>query len=101
MATYKDTDKIISHLNDEIEACGNPDIENEPIAYGTTLGLLSAKSFIETAEIADTQEVRRARWIKAECSEKDGDATCSACGHWDWSDCNYCSNCGAKMDGKE
>lgn len=36
-------------------------------------------------------------WVKAECSEKDGDATCSACGHWDWSDCNYCSNCGAKM----
>ena len=36
-------------------------------------------------------------WIKAECSEKNGNATCSVCGHWDWSDCNYCSNCGAKM----
>lgn len=36
-------------------------------------------------------------WIKAECSEKNGNATCSACGHWDWSDCKYCSNCGAKM----
>lgn len=37
------------------------------------------------------------KWIKAACSEKDGDATCSVCGHWDWSECNYCSNCGAKM----
>lgn len=36
-------------------------------------------------------------WIKAECSEKDGDSNCSVCGHWDWSDCKYCSNCGAKM----
>ena len=38
-----------------------------------------------------------AKWIKAECSEKDGDANCSNCGHWDWSDCNYCSNCGENM----
>lgn len=38
-------------------------------------------------------------WVKAECSEKDGDATCSVCGHWDWSDCKHCSNCGAKMEG--
>ena len=42
--------------------------------------------------------IREGKWIKAQCSEKDGDANCSACGHWDWSDCNYCSNCGAKMD---
>lgn len=38
-------------------------------------------------------------WVKAECSEKDGDSNCSVCGHWDWSDCKYCSNCGAKMEG--
>ena len=38
-----------------------------------------------------------ATWIKAECSEKDGDANCSNCGHWDWSDYNYCSNCGEYM----
>jgi hypothetical protein len=40
---------------------------------------------------------RAAKWIKAECSEKDGDATCSYCGHWDWSDGNYCSVCGSRM----
>ena len=40
---------------------------------------------------------RAAKWIKAECSEKDGDATCSHCGHWDWSDGNYCSVCGSRM----
>lgn len=64
MATYKNTDKIISHLNDEIEACGNPDSDNEPIAYGTKLGLLSAKAFIETAETIDVQEIVRCKDCK-------------------------------------
>lgn len=44
-------------------------------------------------------EVVHGRWIKAECSEKDGNSSCSECGHWDWNDCNYCPNCGAKMNG--
>lgn len=55
---------------------------------------------LPTEEVHDITS-RAGRWIKAECSEKDGDATCSACGHWDWSDCNYCSNCGAKMRSDE
>ena len=44
------------------------------------------------------KEVKYGEWIKAPCSEKDGDAHCSECNHWDWSDCKYCSSCGAKMD---
>ena len=40
---------------------------------------------------------KEGEWIKATCSEKDGNAHCSVCNHWDWSDCNYCSKCGAKM----
>ena len=47
---------------------------------------------------ADVTEVRHGKWIKAGCSEKYGNANCSECGYWDWSDCNFCSNCGAKMD---
>lgn len=46
------------------------------------------------------RKVTQAEWISAPCSEKDGNATCSACGHWDWSDCNYCSCCGAEMVGR-
>lgn len=46
---------------------------------------------------ADVAEVKHGKWIKAWCSEKDGNSNCSECNHWDWSDCNYCSNCGAKM----
>ena len=50
--------------------------------------------YIQTADVV---EVRHGEWIKAPCSEKDGNARCSECNHWDWSDCNYCLNCGAKM----
>lgn len=102
MATYKNTDKIISHLNDEIEACGNPDIDNEPIAFGTKLGLLSAKSFIETAEIADVQEVRHAKWITIgkDITER---IVCSNCHSHKGSNLKppFCNQCGAKMNEKE
>ena len=54
---------------------------------------------IEELSIADVEEVRHAYWVKASCSEWDGDANCSYCGNWDWSDKKYCSSCGAKMDG--
>lgn len=53
--------------------------------------------------IVDLNESKQTvgRWIKAECSEKNGDSSCSVCGHWDWSDCNYCSSCGSKMGGTD
>lgn len=40
---------------------------------------------------------KHARWIRAECSEKDGNANCSNCGQWDWDDAKYCKGCGSKM----
>ena len=53
MPKYIDADKIISHLNDEIEACGDPDVYSQPVAYGTYLGLQYARSAVETAETAE------------------------------------------------
>ena len=53
---------------------------------------------LKKAEIVDAAPVVHGRWIKAECSEKDGNARCSNCGQWEWDNCNYCPNCGAKMD---
>ena len=54
---------------------------------------------IASQETVDAVEVVHGRWVKAECSEKNGNSNCSNCGHFDWNDCNYCPNCGAKMDG--
>ena len=54
---YVNADKIISHLKDEIEACENPDVYAQPVAYGTRLGLEYSKSLVETAETADVVQV--------------------------------------------
>lgn len=48
---------------------------------------------------ADVEPVRHGKWILAPYAEKCGNAYCSECNHFDWSDCKYCSECGAKMDG--
>ena len=59
MARYIDADKIISHLNDEIEACGDCDVYSKPVVYGARLGLEYSKSLVETAETADVVQIVR------------------------------------------
>ena len=59
MPQYANAGKIISHLNEEIEACGDCDVYSQPVVYGTYLGLTYAKSVAETAETADVVEVVR------------------------------------------
>ena len=61
MSKYIDADKIISHLNDEIEACGDHDVDYQPVTYGTYLGLEYSKSLVETAETADVVHVVRCK----------------------------------------
>ena len=105
MARYIDADKILSHLNDEIEACGDPDVDFQPVVYGTYLGLKSSKSFVETAETADVQEVRHGRWISNDLGGYKWAYYCSECGWVDGYPFNdrhkYCPKCGAKMKGGE
>ena len=60
-----------------------------------------AKARIEAEPAADVAPVVHARW------ENYSPVTikCSRCGHvihdWRYSECKYCPNCGAKMDGGE
>lgn len=61
MARYIDADKIMEHLNDEIEACENPDVYSQPVVYGTRFGLEYSKSLVETAETADVIQVVRCK----------------------------------------
>ena len=61
MARYIDADKIIEHLNDEIEACGDCDVCFRPVTYGTRLGLEYSKSLVETAETADVVRIVRCK----------------------------------------
>ena len=61
MPRYINVDKIIEHLNDEIEGCGDCDVYSQPVVYGTRLGLEYSKSLVETAEIADVVQVVRCK----------------------------------------
>ena len=61
MSKYIDADKIISHLNDEIEGCEDCDVCFRPVKYGTRLGLEYSKSLVKTAETADVVEVVRCK----------------------------------------
>ena len=61
MSRYIDADKIIEHLNDEIEACGDCGVCFRPATYGTRLGLEYSKSLVKTAETADVVEVVRCK----------------------------------------
>lgn len=111
MTRYINADKILSHLNDEIKACGDCYVYSQPVVYGTYLGLTYARSVVETAETADVQEVRHGRWIDLHDENVLYEQTykCSACGEWFVIEAGtpkengykYCPNCGARMDGEK
>lgn len=61
MARYIDADKIMEHLNDEIEGCEDCDVCFRPVTYGTRLGLEYSKSLVETAETADVVQAVRCK----------------------------------------
>ena len=43
-------------------------------------------------------KVKHGRWIKCGDVYSDGDYECSECHKREWSDTDYCPNCGARMD---
>lgn len=61
MPKYVNADKIIEHLNDELEGWEDCDVCFKPVTYGTRLGLEYSKSLVETAETADVVQVVRCK----------------------------------------
>ena len=102
MARYIDADKLIGHLKDLIEECENPNVDTQPITYGTVLGLKGALSFAETLPTADVVEVKHGEWVGGEFNNYSGEyeEQCSNCKKFSREYTRpYCPNCGAKMDG--
>ncbi len=64
MANYIDANKLIAHLEDEIEEC-HPAVgsgeKDKSVAYGTMLGLKSAIAFAKALRTADVVEVVRCK----------------------------------------
>ena len=105
MARYIDAEKIQSLLEEEIEGCGNPTADDNPIAYGTTLGLKMALSYAKTLPTADAAPVVHAHWQQGISGMYAGKCACSECtrtikGKLEdiEADCKFCPYCGAKMD---
>ena len=59
-----------------------------------TVGVLAA---IDKQPTIDAEPVKHGRWI---WDKRFSDYTCSECHNWDLKTPNYCSNCGARMDGE-
>lgn len=105
MARYIDAEKMQSLLEEEIEECDNPTANDNPIAYGTTLGLKMALSYAKTLPTADVAPVVHAAWLLAGVDHfwNKYIFVCSRCKRRekvsqrkDLKDLPYC-HCGAKM----
>ena len=48
--------------------------------------------------LLDTQEVKHGHWVVANDEDDEESYRCSKCGDLEYYTCNYCPNCGAKMD---
>ncbi len=63
MEKYINAEDLIRHLEDAIKECDDPNVDYEPLAYGTVLGLRYALSFAQTLSTADVAEVKHGRWL--------------------------------------
>ena len=54
--TYKIIQKIKQSIKDDMEDCGCPHPEHDPIAYGVVLGLKGALANIQAIEVLYCQE---------------------------------------------
>ena len=91
------TEKRLIDANEAIERAKKSD----EIVWSSIWETSEVVDFLEDCPIVDAVEVVHGRWDNLE-----GDPMwqkCSACGfvvQYSYSkDCNYCPNCGAKMDG--
>jgi rubrerythrin len=99
MAEYIEREKLTKHIEDEIEAFGNPSESQNPLAYGGVLALKYCKSIAVTLPTADVVEVRHGEWREA--NKQYPRYVCTACNHlFNNKNYNYCPCCGAKMDGE-
>ena len=64
MKEYIEREKLTKHIEDEIEAFGNPNESDNPVAYGGLLSMKYCRSAVVTAPTADVVEVVRCKDCK-------------------------------------
>lgn len=95
---YIDAEKMRSLLEEEIEECGNPTADDNPIAYGTTLGLKMALSYTQTLQTADVAPIVHGHWIYMDTYRTVSRYKCSECERVVTQKENSCPRCFARMD---
>ena len=89
MARYIDADVLIENLKNQY---------GEDLGWQCTVNMSDVGMMIEDMSTADVVEVRHGEWVTLEAEI--GLYSCSLCEHKILrAECNYCPNCGAKMDG--
>ena len=86
-------DKELCKRNIRVNLMPNVDIDGTVTVENAERYFLN---LIDKTSTADVAEVKHGEW---EWDERFSDYTCSLCHNWDLTTPNYCSNCGAKMDG--
>ena len=85
MAEYINKARLISHIEYELMKWGERQYDVQQVLGD-----------IEDFTTADVEEVKHGEWVQ----DFDEDYYCSRCGRYPKKDvCDYCPNCGAKMDG--
>ena len=97
MSRYIDADNLIIKMDRWYEKMC--------LKYGETdqfnMGYAEGITAIENAPSADVVEVRHGEWIDDNTWSADMlHYRCSICGNYEGCKTNFCSNCGAKMDGE-
>ena len=91
MSRYIDANKLIAHLEDEIEECRplfGSGSDDKIIAYGTTLGLKSAIAFAKALPTSDVVEVVRCK----DCKYWRGDTCGQVCLMYSGIDTKVCTD---------
>ena len=97
MNEYIEREKLIKEFEFQLEEHGNPDLDRQPVAYGSKLGTMYGLSIAQTIPAADVETVIHGKWISQKacgdflwyCSE------CRTVGDPEWKRCPVCE---AKMD---
>lgn len=77
---YIEREKLIRHLEDEIEGCKIPAgsrANGKSVAYGTALGLKMASSFVRTLPVVDAVEIVRCKDCIHGSENADGSISCN------------------------
>lgn len=93
MAEYKDITKLKKEISDVKQELWESSCQNRSYITGYVSALSYVERMIASLPTVDVEPVKHSEWAGT---------VCCCCGEStvNYYDCDYCPNCGAKMDGE-